>query len=128
MQTAEDATRIRQQREPGFGGYAVLSDLIVDEEDVQGLGRRNLVQRVVPGDVFFYGDEPTNLDHLAIVQSVQYDEDGWANIESIRLIESTYMPAGNAAGRPMIQSVINNQTLGADYSEDTWRLVRLRSR
>jgi hypothetical protein len=104
------------------------SDLIVDQETASSPANRGLVQRVVPGDMLFYGTNPRALEHLAIVQSVEYDEEGFVNTSSIRLIESTQ-------GHGLLhQSVVNVRSVGTsttgqgDVSDKNWRIVRLRVR
>jgi hypothetical protein len=80
--------------------------------------------------MLFYGtsQDENDLAHLAIVQSVEYDEEGFVNTSSIRLIESTQ---GHGS---MVQSVINIRTVGpnpgdgGDVNADSWRIVRLRVR
>jgi hypothetical protein len=101
------------------------SDLIVSWEVADDSG--NLVSRIVPGDMLFYGTslDENDLAHLAIVQSVEYDEEGFVNISSIRLIESTQGFNG------LVQSVINERSVGFNperdnYDDRSWRIVRLR--
>jgi hypothetical protein len=109
----------------GSAGRESRSVLIADADTLPPSGD---IRGVVPGDVFFYGDDPGNLEHIGIVRAVTYGEDGWANIGSITLIESTY------SDDTTVQSVIGKRRVGAhaqdptavNYADTRWHLVRLR--
>ena len=96
-----------------------MSDLVVDADAADA--NLGVVRNVVPGDIYYHDG------HLAIVQSVVYQDDGWAEVGRIRLIESTYGidPEGES---PTVLSVISNRSIASHYADDAWRLVRLRSR
>jgi len=100
--------------------YGVYADLIVDEATARdNLG---LVSNVIPGDLMYYGTDAAALEHLAIVQSVTYDENGFASISAIRLIESTQ------GYEDRVQSIIKRRSIGDDYEGSEWSVVRLRTR
>jgi len=120
--TAAEATRMRRVVEPTFGEYATLRDLISDKDSA--IESQNILQRVHPGDVFYYGDNARKLDHIAIVLSVDYTEDDRVPLANIRLIEATYSYSTEVRRR--LSRVINFRNIGENYPVTNWRIVRLR--
>lgn len=89
-----------------------LSELIIARLD---LPASNRVKNVYPGDILYYG-----VDHIAIVQSVTYEETGTAPISSIKIIEAIFNHGED------YQTVINERNLTSSIiSDKPWKIVRL---
>ncbi len=105
--------------EVGLNTSYVYSDLILDEEQAE---IANNIRRIVPGDIFYYG----NPGHIAIVNAVAYEDDGTADLSGITLIEATYEWNDSPNRRALF--VLNKNTVQSYTGLNRgWKIVRLRT-
>ncbi|WP_037547134.1 hypothetical protein [Spirochaeta lutea] len=109
---------------PKGGTWEVYSELIVGkvgEADVDV----SLYRLIKPGDILYTRLNNGSGRHIAIVQSVERNPDGSVSAGNIRLIEAFYDRAYAFVVNPGIEDVSRTLT---KYENDTWRIVRLKTR